>query len=125
MEIDSDHKFTPARPMKKGALTYTDHYAILYSFRNIPLKKQKAYEKKRTIIWNTKKKGSWEHFIKETSNNDQLEEVAKKSNVNEMSNDIEKVMKSIKYKCFGKVSVQRMSREQREVESLQKEKNKQ
>ena len=43
IEIDNERKFTPARATKKGRLTYTDHYAVICTFKNIPKNHQKVF----------------------------------------------------------------------------------
>ena len=52
VEIDKDLKWTPCRPSKKS-VKYSDHYAVLVTFRNIPRKKKKRrIREKAPKIWN-------------------------------------------------------------------------
>ena len=39
IEVDSNLKMTPFRAKSGGKLVYTDHYAILVKFKEIPLKR--------------------------------------------------------------------------------------
>ena len=41
LEVDRELKWTPCRPIGKNHLRYTDHYALLLIFSNLPMKKKK------------------------------------------------------------------------------------
>ena len=110
--------------INKAKLRYTDHYAIMCTFKNIPRKPEKSIAKRRTIIWNTNKKGSWEKYYSKTNINKVLYDAVSKqiNDANSLAKIIEKELESIKYACFGKVSVKMTSAKEKELLNLQKEK---
>ena len=80
--------------------------------------------KKNHIIWNTKKEGSWLKYLAKTESNEELDEVvvSARNDVNKLMNTKDKVMNRTKYVCFGKVSVNKTRKEERNVERLQRKK---
>ena len=68
MEIDSTLKWTPARA-EKGALKFTDHYAIKISFDKVPMRKKENIPALKHTIWNTRKKGGWLKYAQKTEEN--------------------------------------------------------
>ena len=62
--------------------------------------------KNNPVIWNTFKEGGWEKYHDLTTNSPEMEEVnemTKNLNSNELMNKISKRMEKIKFKSFGKV----------------------
>ena len=123
LEIDKDLRWTPSR-VTKGRLKYSDHYSLLLMFKGIPKKMERVVGKKKPIIWNTKKPGCWEEYYKKTNDNPALENAVEteKNDPNKLMKNIKKKMTSLKYKCFGKVSLKMVSEEEKNVIKLQKEK---
>ena len=76
MVIDSELENTPHRIKSKTEIVYTDHYAILVSFKDIPLKGKKVTNGVREVIWNTKKEGGWDAYYHETDENSKLDVIA-------------------------------------------------
>ena len=107
LEIDKELKWTPCKPIKKSQLVYSDHYALLLTLKNLPMKKELKVKRKKPVIWNTKKEGEWQRYHARTQRNKALEGVieAAKNDIEEVNGVIEKTMKKLKYECFGKVSV--------------------
>ena len=126
LTIDKDRLFTPFRPIGKNKRTYTDHYSLKLTFRDIPLKPIKPVSGQKTIRWNTKKEGGWEAYHRMTENNPELVKIANDENEDNpdiIVKEIEKVMKDIKYKAFGKVKEKTKTKNCKELEMLMKEKN--
>ena len=57
--IDKDRKFTPFIPVSKVKVTYTDHYSIALTFKNLPLGGQHFTSGRKVVRWNTNKEGGW------------------------------------------------------------------
>ena len=60
--IDKHLNFTPSRPVGNSKLRYTDHYAILVQFKNLPMRSENEKEKK-VKIWNLNKEDGWENIV--------------------------------------------------------------
>ena len=54
--IDKLLQSTPFRAIGQGRVCYTDHYAIIIEFKDIPLASKKAVKSKKVKIWNMNKK---------------------------------------------------------------------
>ena len=103
---------------------YTDHYSFLLTFRGLPQKKKKIIGRKKVTIWNTKNPRNWEKYFQKTSDNRDLDEIVSSVNscANEVEKKLEKVVTSLKFKCFGKVSIKTSTKAEDEVVKLQREK---
>ena len=125
-EIDSKQQWTPSRSVQ-GKLKFPDHYGILLSLKGIPTKRsEKSFPGKKTIRWNTWKKGGWEDYRLRTENNEKLLSAA---NINSEDPEIvfkviEKELNSVKFASFGKVKTYTKSKDQKYLEALQREKMK-
>ena len=105
LKIDSKRIFTPHRATKTK-LVYTDHFSLIFKLKDIPMKVIDLKVKNNPVIWNTFKEGGWEKYRDLTTNSPELEEVnemAKNLNSEELMNKISKRMEKIKFKSFGKV----------------------
>ena len=126
LKIDSNLEWTPCRPISKAKVRYSDHYALLITFKDIPLKneKRKVGRRKDPTIWNTKKKGAWDKYFSKSNNNVKLDNILASPglDVNQIMKILDKTMESLKYSCFGKVSMSMYSKEERELSKLQKQK---
>ena len=122
--IDKELKFTPGRPLPGKRLCHTDHYGMLLILKNIPLASQKNTLPKKYKIWNLKKEGGWQHYTELSEKNDNFKKIAKgyTNNPTVLMDKIEKEMKKVKFKAFGKVSVRNNLRTSKELRSLQKQK---
>ena len=77
--------------------------------------------------WNTHKDGGWENYLKCTTDNENLENLALESDdvdSNELMEKIIKQMEKIKFQCFGKVKVSHGTQKNKELEELYKLKSK-
>ena len=106
--VDNNLKLTPCRPLSKSKVVYPDHYSLILSFKDIPLKANQIKITPKFTIWNTNKTGGWESYKDLTENNAKLMEVAEDI----ITNDPDKMMKTIdtelnkvKFVSFGKVKV--------------------
>ena len=127
MVIDKDLKFTPYRSKAKDKkLIYTDHYAIVLNFKDIPVSSTKKVQNgTRRVIWNTNKEKGWANYFKETNENKILEKVKAMDDANteEMMRRYEKEVTRVKYKVFGKVTVNKKKRGSSKVNELQQKKH--
>ena len=78
--IDKEKLFTPFRPISKTKLTYTDHYSLLLSFKNIPLKPTQAVGCVKVTRWNTNKTRGWEAYAEMVKDNTKLKDIARVAN---------------------------------------------
>ena len=123
-EIDKYRKWTPCRAVGKNTLKFSDHYSVLLIFNNIPRKEEKKISMKKPIIWNTKKKENWEKYFIKTNANSVLDEAVQceYTDTNKLMNKIKREMANLKYSCFGKVSMSTISKEEKALQVIQKEK---
>ena len=121
-------KITPARAIKskgKYKLTYTDHFSLLLTIKNLPRKKENKQPK--TKAWNLAKENGWKLY-KEISDefSDKLKKVIDNEdlNIEETVRKFEKIHNDIKYKAFGKVTLNNNSnKEHYEEEDNNEEKD--
>ena len=75
-------------------------------------------------MWNLKKEGGWQHYKELSEDNDNLKKIAKDTSNNPTLSmeKIEKEMKKVKFKAFGKVSVRNDLRTSKDLKYLQKQK---
>ena len=107
--MKKDKKITSYRVVKEKKqykLTYTDHVSSILSFKDLPKRKQKK-EVKRTI-WNLAKPDAWETYGKVSdAHSDELDNIVEDNTltIQEAMNKFERILEKIKFKVFGKVSV--------------------
>ena len=123
--IDKNLDFTPSRPVSKGKLSYTDHYAILIEFKNLPIRSS-IESKKKLKIWNLNKENGWENFKQLPDDNRVLRDIASSSRENksttQMMKNINNEVTKVKFKAFGKVSTNKGTMSKPGLRTLQKEK---
>ena len=125
MTIDNSLDMTPCRPRKKGNVIYPDHYAILVTFKNIPKKENKVRNGIRNVIWNTKKEGGWEDYYRRTNDNIVFNKISE-TYISDPIDAIHKInseMKNIKFKAFGKVSVNKNKKKMSKLDRIFRDKN--
>ena len=122
--IDKERKFTPFRPVSKQKVTYTDHYSLLLTFKNLLLYARDINGGKKVKRWNTNKEGGWEAYKELTKDNLVLKSVANEEcdDSNKMMKKMDKELDSIKFKTFGKSKEKSKLKVSKELEDLQKEK---
>ena len=59
MKIDKNLTITPARVISKSKIVYSDHYAIILKFTDLPLKSEQFFPGQKYTRWNTNKEGGW------------------------------------------------------------------
>ena len=107
--IDREKNMTPYRAVKEKQnykLVYTDHLSSLLTLKDLPLRRQKKEEKK--TIWNLAKSDSWTEYKKETDAfSEELEKIVENKNtsVQETMHKFDRIHDKIKFKVFGKVSL--------------------
>ena len=79
----------------------------------------------KTIRWNTNKEGGWKSYYDLASDSANLWKIAKDTceDPEVLFKDMEKELKTIKYKAFGKVKVKSTKKEMKEIDILQTKKN--
>ena len=119
--IDKDRKITPARAIKskgKYKLAYTDHFSMLLTMNNLP--KKKEIKQKKRKVWNLAKENGWKLY-REISNefSDKLNKVIddEELNIEETMRKFDKIHNDIKYKAFGKVTLNNNNKEHSEAEN--------
>ena len=122
--IDSKLAFTPARPIKNGLL-YSDHYSLLLKLKNLPMKSHKLKSTQKTVRWNTNKEGGWKMYTELTENSTKLLDVALDSHDDPdfLMKSVEKELKTISYKSFGKVKEKSSRKAANKIDVLQVQKN--
>ena len=123
--IDKKRHFTPYRAVTRSTVRYTDHFSLLLSFKGLPLKSNSALKEVIPCIkWNTNREGGWEQYEEMTTNNKILDNIAVETDGDPetMMNKFDKEVKRIKYKAFGKVKVKFNCKSDKELKSLQLEK---
>ena len=109
LSIDSDRKWAIARtvgPKKNPKLIYPDHFPILLTFNNLP-RRLKQVEKK-IPRWNLAKEGGWLKYKEVTERHaEDVEKLveSKFTNIEETKLKFDKFLDNIRFKAFGKVSI--------------------
>ena len=105
--IDKHKKFTPHRPVRKQKLCYTDHFSIILTFKDIPLKKWVKCSDQKSVSWNLHRKDGWKRYQEMTEDNQDLVKLLQsdEDNSTELAKKIDSVMTKIKFKAFGKVTI--------------------
>ena len=103
-------------------MKYSDHYAVLLVFKDIPKIKEKKIAEKKHIVWNTNRKDSWDKYFRFSNENTLLDSAVNSNNedANKLMNLIKREMTNLKYRCFGKVAVEKVSKEEKELQAIQK-----
>ena len=122
--IDKDRNFTPYRPIDKKRVSFTDHYSLLVTFKNIPLASNRAITNGARVMWNTNREGGWTKYEELTTENKVLDELAlqEDGDSDKMMKKLSKEMNDIKYKSFGKVKVKQNSKADKELVKLHHQK---
>ena len=126
--IDRERNFTPARPMKKRGkykLIYTDHFSTLLSLKDLP-RRQKDKEEKR-VMWNLAKQRGWEDYKKLTNKySEKLKDIVEDNSesIEDIMNRFDNVLNQIKFKAFGKVTINKRvpKPKEKEYKSIQEKK---
>ena len=120
--IDKESSFTPFRTSDK--FHYTDHFSLLLSLKDLPTHHSAMVAPKKTVRWNTNKANGWETYAHLAGSSTVLLDVAVSSinDPNTLMKNIDREMKSIKYKSFGKVKESAKAKTDPELLKLQKEK---
>ena len=107
--IDSDLQVTPYRVISSDKVVYTDHYSVLLKLKNLPtIKSLKKSTKSKSTRWNTNKEGGWAAYENLTTGNEVLDNIASNGDdVNKLEIIINKELKNVKYKAFGKITYHR------------------
>ena len=123
LKIDNKLEWTPYRAVK-GKLKYPDHYGLLLSFKGLPSKETKSFPGRKSVIWNTRKRGGWDVYKQRTENNERLYKVVESNEEDpeKVLKCIEKELTSVKFASFGKVKHSSKSKEQKKLDTLQTEK---
>ena len=126
MKIDKSLSLTPARVISKSKVVYSDHYAIILKFNDLPLKSQLNLPVYKYTRWNTNKVGGWETYKELTNNNAKLEEVTQEGidNATEAMKKISKAIDKSKFQAFGKVKVKDTPLYKKEIDALYTKKTK-
>ena len=126
LKIDKDRDITPHRAIgKKQNLVYTDHFALVLSFKNLPTKPHQRTKKEKQTQWNTNKTGGWAQYKEMTEENQELVELCEDEEISSptiFNDKLEKVVNKVKYKAFGKISFSSHSAADKPLENLYKEK---
>ena len=132
--IDSKKEFSPVRPISKLKGVTSDHFPMIVTFKDLPLKNAQSKSKTdKYTMWNTNKDGGWQEYENLTRKDDIFENICmdidmdingKKGldmdvngnkglvpsptdDVTESMNKLSKVMTKVKHTAFGKVKVKR------------------
>ena len=123
--MDKKQLFSPFQPInKQGKCTFSDHYSILFTLRNMPLRQQTSLGTKR-CIWNTNKDDGWSTYKERTTENPILDKIANSEivDVDTAAKEVETELNKCKYTAFGKVKLSSASsKENKEVQLLMTQK---
>ena len=123
LQIDKNQEWTASRSVK-GELKYPDHYALLLTFKGIPMKAPTVFPGRKTIRWNTRKRMGWENYKMKTEYNEALLRAAvMEEDSEEVLKSINKELTKIKFACFGKVKIYSKNKKQKQLEKLQMKRN--
>ena len=97
----------------------------MITFKGIPTKESSFFSGRKSVRWNTRRKGGWETYKKKTESNIKLGKVTEMdlNSPSTISRAIEKEITSVKFASFGKVKVSSKSIDQKSLEKLQREKD--
>lgn len=122
LTIDKEKRFTPFRTISKKKVIFTDHYSLLLFFKNIPLRPRNIGAGNKVTRWNTIKEGGWEVYRQMTTNNNNLEEIAKEpsEDSNMIMKKLDNELNRVKSEAFGKVKERKNNGGCKELHKLQK-----
>ena len=60
--VDSQMKYIASRPISKKKVVYPDHYPLILSFKNLPLKSSQKVINPKFTLWDTNKAGGWDVY---------------------------------------------------------------
>ena len=122
--IDKNFNFTPGKPIGRNKMCYPDHYAMLFTMKNIPLSNGKVAPCEKFKMWNLNKDDGWKKYRELTEENENLKKVIQDDaeNPTELMNTIDKELTKVKFKAFGKVTVKNDLKTSKELKNLQAEK---
>ena len=106
--VDSKMKFIASRPISKQKVVYPDHYPLILTFKNLPLKSGQNVINPKYTSWDTNKAGGWDAYQALTENNAKLEQIAEdtvEDNPDKIMAAIDKEIDRVKFVAFGKVKV--------------------
>ena len=77
MIIDKERAYTPFRAVDKSKINFSDHFTLILSFSNLPLRNTRpARTHRKCVRWNTNKEGGWSAYKELTEDNDALTMIA-------------------------------------------------
>ena len=127
VKIDDKRTMTQCHAMNKKKLVYPDNLAILTTFKNIPVKKERNKSTPKVKIWNLNKEGGWSMYKSLTENNVRLSNIVSLEE-NSGDPDPDKIMKKIdkemtkaKFDSFGKVKYSDKNKSSQKLSNQQKE----
>ena len=120
MVIDSGRRFAMERAvydrkMKKYQTKYSDHYSFVLKLSNLPMEKQKQ---EQVTQWNLAKPGGWEKFKELSENKSKIVDDAVEDEdrtVEDIFSKFESVLNKIKFQAFGKRSMNKGVKKQKEA----------
>ena len=91
--------------------------SFLLVFKEIPLKQQKNVSIKKNSCLEHKEKGGWEKYFQKKNSYEKLDRAVENfgEDTNKLMNAIKKTMTSLKHECFGKVSLKKVTKEEKEL----------
>ena len=97
--IDKERKFTPHFAVSSSELSFTDHYSLLLTLSNLPLRGKQTISGPKSVRWNTNKTGGWEDYKMLTEANPNLDKVDMSSEMDAdtMMKTIDKELKKVKH----------------------------
>ena len=124
--IDKRLALTPGRAISKSKLVYSDHYALILKFKDIPLRQEQNLAGPRYITWNTNKEGGWDVYKEITDEDSKLAAIGRDviDDATEAMKKINKELDKCKFQAFGKVSVRQSPIVNKDIDSLFKKKSK-
>ena len=123
MVIDNLRKFTPFKRHSNGKLSYSDHFGISVTLKNLPHHSSINKFQKKFTRWNTNTQNGWNIFKDLTTNNEKLEQIANSPSTDpdELMRKISRELDAVRYKAFGRVKVKTKTEEDK-LSKLLKEK---
>ena len=110
--IDDRGRFTPVRAVKNTTVK-PDHYPIIVTLSNLPLKKDVPAINKSRVIWNTNKVGGWDTYKDLTENSEEFDKIIAKNSSDPtlILKEMIKTHDNIKNQAFGKVKFRKKKRQ--------------
>ena len=127
--IDSQKEFSPLRPISKVKSVTSDHFPIIVTFTNLPMKNTKKKTKVDNFtIWNTNKENGWNNYEYLTRKDELFKNICIAENTDMNRNDvsptdamdkINNVMTKVKHTAFGKVKISKNTKKKTTDESIE------